>query len=559
MKVFIKKITLNNGVIVELQEDDIVVFVGPNNVGKSQALSDISELSNSNKNGNYRGLLIRGIEVGFDKTQNIEDLAISEGWAYKDRNGNLFINGDFCINSSISEQIDENGLGLLSSVLIHHSHAGDVNSAYDASNSGFDGEKNHPILFLANNKELREKASKGFRRAYGKDLLPHRLAGASIPLCIGNEDDLNASSTGKAGNDALDSIKEYYDSLPRISQQSDGIKSFVSTLLNLVLKHKQIYLFDEPETFLHPPQIQTLGQIICQYLNGRQAFIATHSQDLIKGLLEADPQKIKIIRITRHENTNQFQILDNSEIKKLWKDSLLKHSDILNGLFFNDTIVCESDADCKMYSVILGDIKSEQNEYLQALFVPSNGKQRIPKIVKPFHAMGIHIIGVFDIDLLKDKDDLKRAIEAFGGEWNSVEKYYRILISQLNQNTTHISRSTFRSDILEILDGSTKKDLSIEEVKLIKSKLDIASKWGSIKRAGKSAIPPGDATKAFNKINEYLKKLDIYIVEVGELECYNKNCGKHGPEWVAEVLERYPDHKSEEYKSIREFVGGWNV
>ena len=115
------------------------------------------------------------------------------------------------------------------------------------------------------------------------------------------------------------------------------------------------------------------------------------------------------------------------------------------------------------------------------------------------------------------------------------------------------------SNVLEILDGSTKKDLSIEEVKLIKSKLDIASKWGSIKRAGKSAIPPGDATKAFNKINEYLKKLDIDIVEVGELECFNKNCGKHGPEWVAEVLEKYPDHKSEEYKSIREFVGGWNV
>lgn len=115
------------------------------------------------------------------------------------------------------------------------------------------------------------------------------------------------------------------------------------------------------------------------------------------------------------------------------------------------------------------------------------------------------------------------------------------------------------SNVLEILDGSTKKDLSIEEVKLIKSKLDIASKWGSIKRAGKSAIPPGDATKAFNKINEYLKKLDIYIVEVGELECFNKNCGKHGPEQVAEVLEKYPDHKSEEYKSIREFVGGWNV
>ena len=38
MKIFISKITLNTGEIIELREDDIVVFVGPNNVGKSQAL-----------------------------------------------------------------------------------------------------------------------------------------------------------------------------------------------------------------------------------------------------------------------------------------------------------------------------------------------------------------------------------------------------------------------------------------------------------------------------------------------------------------------------------------
>lgn len=193
------------------------------------------------------------------------------------------------------------------------------------------------------------------------------------------------------------------------------------------------------------------------------------------------------------------------------------------------------------------------------MFIPSNGKHRIPKIAKPLRDMGIHVIGVFDIDLLSNKDDLRKAIESFGGEWNGVEKQVHILESQLGQNVTNINRSLFRSEVLGIIDGDTKKVLSIKEVKDIKDKLDITSKWGKIKKVGKNAIPPGQATIAFNEINEYLKELGIHIVEIGELENFNKNCGKHGPEWVAEVLETYPNHKAPEYKEIREFVGEWNV
>ena len=38
---FISQIQFNNGQNLDLLENDIVVFVGPNNVGKSQALKDI--------------------------------------------------------------------------------------------------------------------------------------------------------------------------------------------------------------------------------------------------------------------------------------------------------------------------------------------------------------------------------------------------------------------------------------------------------------------------------------------------------------------------------------
>ena len=39
----IEKITFNDGTTMEFQNDDIVLLVGANNVGKSRALKDIKE------------------------------------------------------------------------------------------------------------------------------------------------------------------------------------------------------------------------------------------------------------------------------------------------------------------------------------------------------------------------------------------------------------------------------------------------------------------------------------------------------------------------------------
>mgnify|MGYP003444027752 CR=1 FL=1 len=51
---YVSKIIFNNGTQINLKEDDIIVFVGPNNAGKSQSLKDIYTLCEKNmptKNG----------------------------------------------------------------------------------------------------------------------------------------------------------------------------------------------------------------------------------------------------------------------------------------------------------------------------------------------------------------------------------------------------------------------------------------------------------------------------------------------------------------------------
>lgn len=46
---YISQIKFNNGELLDISIDDIVVFVGPNNAGKSQSLKDIYSLSAENR------------------------------------------------------------------------------------------------------------------------------------------------------------------------------------------------------------------------------------------------------------------------------------------------------------------------------------------------------------------------------------------------------------------------------------------------------------------------------------------------------------------------------
>ena len=84
--------------------------------------------------------------------------------------------------------------------------------------------------------------------------------------------------------------------------------------------------------------------------------------------------------------------------------------------------------------------------------------------------------------------------------------------------------------------------------------LKTVSKWSALKEYGISAIPRGDARVAFDSMNGILKEKGIFIVPVGELECFIKSVGGHGPDWVNTVLEKHPDLDDPVYAEIKEFV-----
>lgn len=550
---YISKLRFNSGETMDIRKNDIVVFVGPNNAGKSQSLKDIYSLSSkkmssivvsdievSKTAGSLYPLLER-VSNGIDKGDYIHYSILGHGLVYnKNHSDGLFLR-ETCFS-------DFRDL-----FVVNLDTAARLSICWPPNNINRTDSREHPIHYAAFDGKYRKWLSDSFKKAFGKELTPNTQFGASIPLCIGEQVKLTEEYEDEQQRlEAYASILETYQ---QVQDQGDGIKSFTGILLYLMLDYYKTFLIDEPESFLHPPQARIMGQIIGNTLSDtQQAFIATHSEDILKGLLEACPQRLKIVRITRNSNSNCFSIINNERFNEVWNDPLLKYSNIMSSLFHKSVVLCESDSDCKMYSIVDAFVKRLDNRYSEALFIHCGGKQRMAKISRALRALNIDVRLIPDLDVLNDEGVFRSIIEAYGINWNIIEKDYRIIINNLHSYKEQISRNDVKTTIDGILNSSTDKYLSKKELGDIRDAISTTSKWDILKKYGIIAIPQGDSTNAFKRIDAVLRTNHIYIVPVGELECFVKEVGGHGPEWVNRVLERFPDLNSNEYSQIRDFI-----
>lgn len=547
---YISKLFLNNGKEIYIKENDIILFVGPNNAGKSQALKDIYEICDAKK----PSIVVKDIEIvkhTGDIKAFLETISIVNDYGtYKNYDGL----GYSIPNPSIYNYKESKYYGVVRPLFVAYLNTLNRLTISDPANliSRKDAKKN-PIHYAAFDRTYREWLSDNFKQAFGKELIPHTLSGSNIPLCIGD-----AVKFDKEFVDEQERQEEYasvLDTYKQVQEQGDGIKSFTGILLYLMLDYYCTFLIDEPESFLHPPQANIMGRIIGQTLReNQQAFISTHSEEIIKGLLDVCPERVKIIRITREEDVNEFSVLENDKFNEVWSDPLLKYSNIMSSLFHKKVILCESDSDCKLYSIIENHIKKSEGTYSETLFIHCGGKHRMTKIATALRSLNVNVRLVTDIDVMNDDKVFKGIVEAFDIEWTSIQKDYNTVVSNLHSSKEEIERSDAKTSINRILDGSANRILSKKELKDIRASITTISKWDNIKKAGISSLPSGNATSSFKNMDKVLRTGGIYMVPVGELECFIKEVGGHGPEWSNSVLETYPDLNNEVYDAIKKFV-----
>lgn len=153
----------------------------------------------------------------------------------------------------------------------------------------------------------------------------------------------------------------------KLDDQGDGLKSFVATVLAMLVSKKPVLLIDEPEAFLHSPQARKLGELIAQYSEDRQMFIATHSSDLLSGIFARRQEDVTVIRIERVKNNNKINLIDHTRLTDIMNHPLLSSSRILEAIFYKGTVIVEDDSDSTFYQRISRIIRtSDDIHYVHA-------------------------------------------------------------------------------------------------------------------------------------------------------------------------------------------------
>ena len=542
--IWIKKITFNDNTTLELAKSDIVVFVGPNNAGKSITLRGLFDLF-SNRGSNVAPI-VRSIEVQRDGTD--EDLAkwieknCQESFDHPRTVDNNYVVTKANIRNYLSDiksnWTSDSTPNLTGDYFACWAAAGNRLEVANAANSIVIHKDpfTHPIHYLYGNDALEEKLCKGFKESFGLDLIVDRVGGSQVPLRCGIRPPL-CIGEDRLSHNYLKKIQ----ALPLLHEQGDGMRSFVGCLLLATVVDNSLILVDEPEAFLHPPQARQLGRMLAKDKPfGRQLFLATHSGDFLRGLLSAESSHIRVLRIRRDGSINPIRQLSPDRVQQLWRDPLLRHSHTLDGLFHEKVILCESDSDCRFYGAVMDalfDNAPDQNRPA-IMFTHCGGKQRMPVILESLTHLEVPLRVVADFDLLREEQPLRKIFEALGGSWEFVKNDWQFINSTIINMRAELRTSEVRKELSRILDsieGDSFPELARQSVREIVRK---TSAWSSIKTTGRIGLPSGQPIQTLDRLLSHFKAKGLFVVEVGELEGFDRGLGGHGPTWVNSVLEK---------------------
>lgn len=558
--IIVKSLQINDGTKVDVPERGVVVFVGPNNAGKSRALRDIRTLVVT-QNGEAGQVVI---EVEAEYRGSPDDLlakfhadrAIHQGYG-----GDVVEMGPDGGQHQLVHLLSWWPTGNPRAVAPYFILLADTENRLAASRPTealnlYDQHPVKPLHSLYATPAMEDRLNAISVEAFRSGLILDTWAGGSQwSIRVG---EIERPNTPRPGQDYLDELAQ----LPLLHEQGDGVRSMIGLLLVLMTGHQTISLLDEPEAFLHPPQARFLGKLLSEdsLTSGRTTFLSTHSADVVHGILEG-PASTTVVRIRREGTQNIAAVLDNDAVRRLWSDPLLRYSNLLEGLFTDAVVICESDADCKFFASIRDSLPAPAANERRAdlLFTSCGGKHRMHVGVTALRAASVPVAVIGDFDVLNEWATLLRLVKSAGGEASDFEVDWKILNAALTSTNRTPSVVGMKEAVEAAFEGIS--EITTKALAPVKEALKIETGWDRVKNVGLAGVPAGDAHQAAARILDKLRALRIHLIPHGEMEDFVPSVGGHGPAWLAEVLEKglhvsaETDRARDFFKSVLESVG----
>jgi predicted ATP-dependent endonuclease of OLD family len=542
----IEYIEINDGTKISIEKSSTLIIVGPNSSGKSTLVRDIHEALGG---GSYLKVLK---ELKMHVTGNSDEFKEWFNRRYKKTNperedsfyialGNVndsYLNSFY--NVKILKNENQNMLFKLYDMLTTEQRLNLANprKSLQRWNGGDFSEYIHLAYF---DKDLVSRLSKEVRQAFGFDIVINVVDSNSISFSL--------DSVGDQFNNQFDHSPEYLDlieRLPPLSQEGDGIRSFIGILLAASAGKHMVFMVDEPEAFLHPKQAFRLASILAQSAEelGRQVIIATHSDDIVRGAL-AKSNRVTICRLTRQGDLNHTSILDNKQLQSLWSKPILRSSSTVSGIFYSGVIICEADSDVRFYEFLVRRLE-EMKEFqspVDVYFVHGNGKDQIATLASAYKSLDVKVAAIVDIDILQEREKFKKLLSSLSLEFSEIKDIYNKCLGLLNSvspiQPMHNLLETLRKTIDDMEKSSS---FGKEDVTRLKNILNDTSSWKQIKKLGIKNFSGMDYDTLLRLI-DWCKMRGLFIVPCGELESWIDN-GRSKEKWLEAALNEISEDKT---------------
>jgi predicted ATP-dependent endonuclease of OLD family len=556
----INDIEFSSGDKIDLEDNSLLLLIGPNSAGKSTALTDIENLLQNPYNRNLK--VIRQLNYNKEGDHNDFKNWLEEHFPSGEINGSVryYTKGQTLNETQLENQW--NNISNIFHFLFHRLNTEERLQIVKTKNSTqvFQNNPSEYIHVLQSDSNLLKKVSDEVREAFKKDLIINWGGGANVWFHVGDEPKME-NGADRVSSEYLRELNK----LEKLEQEGDGIKSFVGCLLGILCGAQKLLLVDEPEAFLHPPQARKLGSILANSATdtNRQIIVATHSADIIKGAIDSG-HKVSVCRIEKtEEKTNNAFLLKSEQLKELWSKPMLQSTSAINGIFHSGVIVCEADSDCRFFESILNRIENKQllSKPSDFYFIHGGGKGEIATLVNSYKTLNVRTAAIADFDLLRNQNELKKIINNLGGNWDDFETNYNSSKSALDDLPRTKTIPQFISEMNTLLEKIGEDDeISNSQKQIISDLLSDSTKWSEAKKYGINKLAGGAYQSCEDLLNQ-LSELGLFIIQSGELESWWRGGPSSKSEWIVNALEKIKDdpdfaiEAEDFFLSICEYLG----
>ena len=566
-------IVFNDG--FSIKPSDITVIIGPNNAGKSRALKEIAwKTTNTTEMPSF---VVSKVDFTLPRelaelrnSYNVERHQTSGGsWQYRtlnpDMSGEHHTSGgrwpdDFNLPARedriMSWFINNFGPGMVTFLTTEQRLL--MTKATSSPSEPNQASNLLQALYMAGT-PVEAVVNSQIRKAFGQEIKLDFTTLQRLCLRVGD----NFATVPPDPRDAMPIMQNY----AMLDEQGDGIRSYSGIIIALACLRRGLSLIDEPEAFLHPPQAYRMGQFLADQANAnRQIIIATHSADVLRGIVSYK-HDVKILRIDRINNTNTFKMLDADRLQELTKDPLLSSARVLEGLFYSGAVVVESDSDARFYQAASSKVRND----LDLHFVNADNKQTVPKIAALYKSMGVRCVGIVDIDVLNDRGEFEKQLDAFGVVDHERQLCLEIQAKldqaakksppeeRLKKATNHILELKLLIDSREIdgLVGAEAETLLKRIESHSRQIVDSTKSWKNLKEQGRSALDE-PLLSEFDRLCKICASKGLYINPHGELESMlvdfgiaytsDKRC------WIQQALKTLPNIEVKDSLIVWKFI-----